>query len=726
MDVQWQDGLDQCSGGRNDSCMNGDCDLIDSCLNGESGEWGRKGIYVEIDFASKQHVTYAGAQEAQLHRTARAKEGFHLTVQRAHWQAMMQHVRHVAWEEVPSEGNLCFWHCLSFMLKGLHEDAQLLPHELKDKVITFGHLHAAELARDVGGTVENLRKDLQLSQTKGALANEKCVQAAAHMYGLNVVVMDWGQKLAWTYLRSLGDVSCEPVAYLWLARQHFWVAQQAFPLGNIPLCTPEVTILDQPRYEGGGKGLKVLAAVTAAFAKWSALPGDWAKATWLEDNRAQSKVWNIATHNANVWKAQLAQLQLWSDEQALPDVILNQEHHLLEQGLESAAGQAFSMGYKSYWTSAVSTGKGTSGGTAILVAKHIGAKQVQVPDLLEGKVTAVRLEGISAAKPLLVSVYLDVNATQEKLISLLCILGEWLDEQQPPFILGGDWNQHPHRLQHLGWPQFHALLDSKVLGVEVEDYAVSRPHNPVRLMLRGRGPRVREPKTEWTAFQANEGDQLEQQWIEWSSNAVTCLHAQYPELTGPMKRESINRGNGQKLVVSGIRDVACKEWQRSWSLKTLAWWCLASRVRLMQLPLEPRDELWFHEKIGTFSVGWDTWTVPALNAAYRTTQVHWQEWVTHIVETEWLKAVRQDGRRRHRKWREFCAEALSQNAKDGYRFLRNKGTQWVEPINEIGQPLSGQRGADKLAAQWFNLWAEHPKEERIGAIVGLPPITAQD
>eukprot|EP00971_Amphidinium_carterae_P038524 757613-Amphidinium_carterae.1 len=252
-------------------------------------EWGLTGTFVEIDFASNGHVTYAGAQEAQHYRVERAKSQFQMTVQRGHWQAMLNHVKYVPWTEVGSEGNLCFWLCLGQMLVGHHDDAKLSAQELKDKVITFGHLHAAELAKDVGATVDNMRKDLQTAQVRGALANEKCVQAAALMYGLNIAVLDWGQKLAWTYLHNNADFKTDSVAYLWLARQHFWVGQVVMPLNNIPLSTPETATLDQPCYAGGGKPAKILAAITTAFAKWTHLPGDWSRAAWTEDCTCQNK-----------------------------------------------------------------------------------------------------------------------------------------------------------------------------------------------------------------------------------------------------------------------------------------------------------------------------------------------------------------------------------------------------------------------------------------------------
>eukprot|EP00971_Amphidinium_carterae_P352150 6492453-Amphidinium_carterae.1 len=361
-----------------------------------------------------------------------------------------------------------------------------------------------------------------------------------------------------------------------------------------------------------------------------------------------------------------------------------------------------------------------------------------MPVQLKGKATAIRLNGMSVAKPLLVSLYLDVNATREQLITTLSGLGMWLVEQQPPYILGGDWNQDPSILQQLGWAQFHdcivrqtaeptcndhirdffllhKLMDEKVLAVEVEGFSLSRPHSPVWLRLYGRGktdrmlqvkrpkpmptskpigPRILEPARSWQAHDTNE--------------------------TGIASHASTTRGNGQKLIVKGVKDVALKDWQKRWSMSTFAWWRLRNKFMSSTVALTLDEEFWYHERIGAFKCGGDMWTVPALHAAYNTNKQYWQDWVLNVIDFEWQQAIKKVLRRMG------YAEIASGDRSDGYQFLKHKEVQWVEPLNELGRPVSGQDGANKVAAQWFNIWAEHPKEPSIGAVSGMPPITGQD
>eukprot|EP00971_Amphidinium_carterae_P143117 2835756-Amphidinium_carterae.1 len=75
------------------------------------------------------------------------------------------------------------------------------------------------------------------------------------------------------------------------------------------------------------------------------------------------------------------------------------------------------------------------------------------------------------------------------------------------------------------------------------------------------------------------------------------------------------------------------------------------QVQLKKAQREGRllpDRAWrsAHDAVGTFKIGQDTWTLPALAAAWNSGMTQWQSWVLDIVDWQLKKSQRKDYARR--------------------------------------------------------------------------------
>eukprot|EP00971_Amphidinium_carterae_P107569 2130409-Amphidinium_carterae.1 len=163
--------------------------------------------------------------------------------------------------------------------------------------------------------------------------------------------------------------------------------------------------------------------------------GDWGVALDAARHEEATKHWKLATVNSTCWNSMCMQMAEWGSEG--PDIIFQQEHHQKAEQMPSMQSDAKVKGYKAFITPAFDTGRGgTTGGTAIMVRRRFGAVSVQGPQGMPGRVTAVRIAGIVKPAPLLVSLYLPVDATVPDLMVLAERIGDWLQKQEPPWILG--------------------------------------------------------------------------------------------------------------------------------------------------------------------------------------------------------------------------------------------------------------------------------------------------
>eukprot|EP00971_Amphidinium_carterae_P262142 5199687-Amphidinium_carterae.1 len=192
-----------------------------------------------------------------------------------------------------------------------------------------------------------------------------------------------------------------------------------------------------------------------------------------------------------------------------------------------------------------------------MVRRRYGAVAVQGPPGLPGRLTAVRVAGILKPAPLLVSVYLPVDATVPEVLTLAERIGDWLQGQEPPWILGGDFNKRPELMDGLAIDRLwkgrfvrchgstcgeseidfyclHETLLPRVQHIYANDDTVVRPHVPVMLTLEGQGkhnrtlqkvpvPRVPStpligPLKQWHSEDLvdTEGTGLTERWSKWA------------------------------------------------------------------------------------------------------------------------------------------------------------------------------------------------------------------
>eukprot|EP00971_Amphidinium_carterae_P165217 3275065-Amphidinium_carterae.1 len=135
----------------------------------------------------------------------------------------MQAARSESWGEVSGEGNLCFWRCISAILKYTrHPDQEKSALALKQEVCNWGIMNATKASQQLECTPNGLLNDIRTAQRRGVMANEKCFALAALYYDLKLLIVDEDSAICWGLLpltQGEDDVRLWP---LWCKKQHFW------------------------------------------------------------------------------------------------------------------------------------------------------------------------------------------------------------------------------------------------------------------------------------------------------------------------------------------------------------------------------------------------------------------------------------------------------------------------------------------------------------------------
>eukprot|EP00971_Amphidinium_carterae_P213930 4245821-Amphidinium_carterae.1 len=94
---------------------------------------------VEIFEGRQEAVTYLAASVFHSRKQQAAREGKSFQLARLHHGSAMQAARSESWGEVSGEGNLCFWRCISAILKYTrHPDQEKSAVALKQDVCNWG------------------------------------------------------------------------------------------------------------------------------------------------------------------------------------------------------------------------------------------------------------------------------------------------------------------------------------------------------------------------------------------------------------------------------------------------------------------------------------------------------------------------------------------------------------------------------------------------------------
>eukprot|EP00971_Amphidinium_carterae_P108879 2156043-Amphidinium_carterae.1 len=372
--------------------------------------------FVEIFEGRQEAVTYMAASVFHSRKKQAAQEGKSFQLARLHHGSTMQAARRESWGEVSGEGNLCFWRCLSAILKATrHPDQEKSALILKQEVCNWGIMNATKASQQLACTPNGLLNDIRTAQRKGVMANEKCFALAALYFDLKLLIVDEDSSICWGLLplsQGEDDVRLWP---LWCKKQHSWHGHRTLDCSSFPALDALLGADDEAE---GANRMSLLAGGRPSW--WGAafalmLPsvqvaGDWGRTLDLARHEEQTKHWKLATVNSTCWNSMCMQLAEWGPDG--PDIIFQQEHHQKAEQMPTMQSDARVKGYKAFITPAFATGRGgTTGGTAIMVRRRYGAISVQGLQGLPGRLTAVRIAGITKPAPLLVSLYLPVDAT---------------------------------------------------------------------------------------------------------------------------------------------------------------------------------------------------------------------------------------------------------------------------------------------------------------------------
>eukprot|EP00971_Amphidinium_carterae_P234367 4650574-Amphidinium_carterae.2 len=420
-----------------------------------------------------------------------------------------------SWSEVSGEGNLCFWRCLSAILKlTRHPDQGKSVLSLKQEVCDWGIMHATKVSQQLECPPNTLLNDIRTVQRRGVMANEKCFALAALYFDLKLLIVDEDSAICWGLLPLQQGEDDMRLWSLWRKDQHFWHGTRTVDCTNCPAMDAllgtdgEEAAVNKMQLWAGGKPSWMCAALTL-MVPYAQVTGDWTRTIETARREEKNKHWKLATINSTCWNSMCMQLAEWGADG--PDIICQQERHQRSEQETTMQSDARMKGYKAFVSPVFSTGRGgTSGGTAIMIRRRYGAVAVAGPPGLTGRLTAIRIAGIAKAPPLLVLLYLPVDATVPELLQLAEPIGDGLQQQEPPLLLAGDFNKRPElmdgrAIDRLWQGRFvcahgptcgdseidffclHSTLLPRVKTILASDDTVVRPHVPVMMELVGQG-----------------------------------------------------------------------------------------------------------------------------------------------------------------------------------------------------------------------------------------------
>eukprot|EP00971_Amphidinium_carterae_P259407 5147352-Amphidinium_carterae.3 len=229
------------------------------------------------------------------------------------------------------EDNLCFWRCLSAILKlTRHPDQGKTVLALKQEVCDWGIMHAMKVSQPLECPPNTLLNDIRTAQRRGVMANEKCFALAALSFDLKLLIVDEDSAICWGLLslqQGEDDMRLWP---LWCKNQHFWHGSKTVDCTNFPgmdalLGTDgEEAAVSKMQLWVGGKPSWMCAGLTLMVPHVQ-VTEDWVRTMEMARQEEKNKHWKLATVNSTCWNSMCMQLAEWGEDG--PDIIFQQEHH---------------------------------------------------------------------------------------------------------------------------------------------------------------------------------------------------------------------------------------------------------------------------------------------------------------------------------------------------------------------------------------------------------------
>eukprot|EP00971_Amphidinium_carterae_P265187 5260207-Amphidinium_carterae.1 len=454
-------------------------------------------------------------------------------------------------------------------------------------------------------------------------------------------------------------------------------------------------------------------------------------------------------------------MEAWKTaEQARPQLLLVQEHHLEVRRRHAAGVWAKVHGYRSHFTDHC----------ALLVRSHIACRQVDF-ECPEGRGCAVRVTGLRSSKVLMVSLYLRTGLGPEQQLDILGAVIELCVREGCQFLLGGDWQLTPEQLLSTGFLQavdgvllrvhqttcwagaqreIDYFVGSRELALQAREVSVdpcstTRPHDVLRLVFGGTrlrelvpalevspagvacrpsGPALQERSHSWSWRAGEIPTSMGQAFAEWARE-VNAWRVQFDcgdcpaRGTGP--RVKWKRLDAMVKLDKAPIDTpwlsACRWlWARCQQCLGMRRWAPRSRVK--------GPPLRFQALLEPLHVQREHWTLEELFLTLRKGGLLQVGLLMTDVYCMLTEAERAAARERRARWKEWAAQACQKGAAAAHRWLRGAVPVPPQPgSGEVG--LVGTAALNKVASAWTDIWAEHEPVTLpvVSEMEALPEIT---
>eukprot|EP00971_Amphidinium_carterae_P137119 2717249-Amphidinium_carterae.1 len=187
----------------------------------------------------------------------------------------------------------------------------------------------------------------------------------------------------------------------------------------------------------------------------------WGAAGCLINSRTSRKkgVWQVLTCNATVWASWQVQWDALLEahrEHAvpLPDMVCVQEHHLPRDRIAGAMQRMATCSLRVCLDHGLAGQQGhVRAGTGIGARPWIGRQQIhEIPPLLAGRLTVVKLDAILKGGITLLSLYATTAVSDEVALDEMAALIEVIRSIEGAWLVGGDWQQQPQTIERWGVP----------------------------------------------------------------------------------------------------------------------------------------------------------------------------------------------------------------------------------------------------------------------------------
>eukprot|EP00971_Amphidinium_carterae_P053190 1047833-Amphidinium_carterae.1 len=705
-----------------------------------AGHWGKEGqedVWIEYtavsDDLESNQLTYRSWHRVKEERVAEP-----VAVYRLPWTSTELVTSRLTWPLVSGEQNRCWWASVVAHLAA--EGQNLEWQELKRRVIEGALRLPQQFGQEVGVQSAKWQEYFTTLSQQPVMANELAIIATAVVLQRPLLVVESQRKAVLLFVPSPGGALMDmPPLCFWLQHQHFWPGLGALgsPVEWVLAMAPHDPVV---RLSGGRRARKpipTLSAIDDALTKDHLT--DWEGACykpWAHRRGGNTlSVWQL---NGNSWQSALKQVKLGMEVSRRPVAVALQEHRQDESKMSRMKAQGHAAGWQVFGVPAKVTAKlSTTGGVALLVAKHVAAVEVPGPvGSLEDRAVAVEVQ-LTAHKMILVSLYAQVSKTQQDLWREQAELQTWMQAQTIPVCVFGDFNIRPQAWGGPGWfaksgtlvtvgmPTCHlkdvateidfVIVDpgwarNRWLSLAPHVATLSKPHDLLEFVFEKRMAEERvtamasakrlpclipwNPPPDPT-FVPPHGT-YEEQYMAWASAADAWLSAGYDmeasctrSCEPRRKQVSTKRHYAQKLLTS---------WERPQAVWLLARRCLQQGLNPCQISaLFPMVE-----HLPPFELFGCTWMWSGIAAGYCHAGEGWQQVLLQsLLDLSWWEAKRHE-RDAQKAWRVQVAQNVSAGNAAGYAWVKAH----EQPLPASHPAGRGRSAFGQICQPWSCLWKD--------------------